>query len=141
MDTRYELVVDDSNQLSVLYELLKKRNHGISHSSMPSFSQHRKFVKSKPYRAWYIVVCSEIPVGTFYLSNENVVGINIKDDLIRDLLPNVMSYILKKYKPLQEIKSVRAARFICNIPPKNIILRDTFDQLNQELLQLTYSFE
>ena len=119
----------------------KKRDHGISHSSMPSFSQHRKFVKSKPYRAWYIVVYNEVPVGTFYLSNENVVGINIKDGLIRDLLPNVMRYILKKYKPLQEIKSVRAARFICNIPPKNMILRDIFDQLNQELLQLTYSFE
>lgn len=141
MSTKYKLVVNEEDQIEILYDLLKQRTHGISHSLMPGFREHTAFVRSKPYRAWYIVTNNNIPVGSFYITNENVVGINIKDSLIEALLKNMMNYILEHYQPLTEIKSIRANRFICNISPKNVILRKAFDRLNKDLLQLTYSFE
>ena len=41
-----------------LYELLKERKliNNISHKKMQIFSQHVKFVKTKPYDKWYIII-------------------------------------------------------------------------------------
>ena len=40
-----------------LYDLLKERDpkSNISHKKMPTFLQHKKFIKSGPYSKWYIV--------------------------------------------------------------------------------------
>ena len=46
--------------IKVLYELLKKRKHNISNTSLPSFASHIKFVNNHTYRAWYLVKLDDI---------------------------------------------------------------------------------
>ena len=47
----------DNSDFSFLYKLLKDRDpkENISHKAMPSYKEHIKFVKSKPYQKWYII--------------------------------------------------------------------------------------
>ena len=40
---------------TLLFEILKKRTHTISHKSLPTFQEHKKFVLNHPYRVWFIV--------------------------------------------------------------------------------------
>ena len=41
-----------------LYDLLKNRNPraNISHKKLPSFAKHIKFIESRPYSKWYIIL-------------------------------------------------------------------------------------
>ena len=68
--------VGDSD-LRFLYLLLKERDPraNISHKSMPTYSEHTKFVKSKPYNAWYVVYFGSKKAGSIYLSKQNEIGI------------------------------------------------------------------
>ena len=59
-----------------LFELLKERDPraNISHKKMPSYDEHIKFIKSKPYTRWYIILKSKERVGSIYLSNQVLRG-------------------------------------------------------------------
>ena len=48
--------IKDSD-FTFLYKLLKERDskENISHKEMPSYKEHIKFVKSRPYQKWYII--------------------------------------------------------------------------------------
>ena len=57
------------------------QENSISHEVMPDFEEHKNFVKSNPYRAWYLIYFKEEAVGSFYLSNDNSIELisrNIK---------------------------------------------------------------
>ena len=62
-----------------LFDLLKDRKpwESISHKKMPHYDEHVKFVRSKPYKKWYIIDYRG-PVGSIYLTHENQVGIFIE---------------------------------------------------------------
>lgn len=64
---------------SFLYDLLKERKpwESISHKKVPHYDEHVKFVRSKPYRKWYIIDYKG-PVGAIYLTNKNEIGIFIE---------------------------------------------------------------
>ena len=61
-----------------LYKLLSERipKENISHKKMPSFLQHKKFIKSKPYSYWYIIFLEKNKIGTIYLTNINEIVSN-----------------------------------------------------------------
>ena len=65
-------LVTDSD-LEFLFQLLKNRDSraNISHKKMPTYQQHVKFVKSKPYSKWYIIIQSKEKVGSISLSKTN----------------------------------------------------------------------
>ena len=56
-----------------LYNLLKERDPkaNISHKKMPTFKQHEKFMDSKPYSKWYVIMGSEEKLGSIYLTKES----------------------------------------------------------------------
>lgn len=85
-----------------LYDLLKERlaepHTNISHRSPPSLTQHQEFVRSRPYRAWFLIVAQVAPelvrevvfgppttertmddawVGAIYLTHQREVGIHL----------------------------------------------------------------
>ena len=66
-----------------LFNLLKERSstENISHKKMPTYNEHKKFVKSKPYSRWYIVVHSNKKIGSVYLSKNAEIGIYSTDQL------------------------------------------------------------
>ena len=70
-----QLKIVKKQDCQFLYKLLKERTpvENISHKKMPTYSQHVKFVMSKPYSVWYIVYHKKEKIGSFYLTKQNVV--------------------------------------------------------------------
>ena len=63
-----------------LYEMLKERDStvNVTHQKLPLFNEHLKFIKSKPYDAWYIIEIESKQVGHIYIDNKNRIGWFIK---------------------------------------------------------------
>ena len=133
-----EKVIGDENQINVLFQLLKKRKHNISNTSLPTLNSHIEFVKNHPYRAWYLIKLDDIYVGSTYVMKNNCIGISLIDDV--SIFPQVIKLISKKHKPLKEIKSVRPSNFFINIAPNNIDIESQLINLGAIKIQLSYSF-
>ena len=67
------------SDIEFLYELLNERNpkSNISHKKMPTINQHTKFVISKPYSKWYIIIYKNKKIGNVYLTKMDEIGIFI----------------------------------------------------------------
>lgn len=133
--------IDD---IQLLYKILGERKpwQSISHRKMPTFGEHRDFVKSKPYAAWYFIIkevppppnepwdCNEI-VGSTYLTHNNELGI----------------FIFKEYhgqgfgsRAINLIMSMHEPPFYANINPINHVSREFFTKLGFKFIQTTYVF-
>ena len=141
INVEFSKVIPTEYQIGILYDLLVRREHGISNKIEPVFEDHVKFVNSNPYRAWYIVVNHSKPVGTLYISKENTVGINLDGINYEKAVLEIINYVKKNYLPLPEIKSVRASTFSINVPPKNLSLIKILEGLDKEILQISYAIE
>jgi len=118
-----------------LYELLKERDPraNISHKKMPSFAQHVKFVLSKPYVKWYVIVECEKRVGSIYLTKDSEIGIFLKKDLQgRGIGFNALKLLMEK-NPRN--------RYLANVNPKNKKSIQFFKNNGFRLIQHTYELE
>jgi hypothetical protein len=122
-DLRFERIFDGSGHEEELYELLRKRQHCISHLRLPSFEQHCAFVKAHPYRAWFLVKRYNEAMGAVYLGHDNGIGLTAVG-LESLVLAASLSFILENFDPLPEIKSVRASSFHVNVAPSDSLLED-----------------
>lgn len=115
-----------------LFLLLKERDPraNISHLKMPTFSEHVKFVRSKPYTAWYVIKNKNQKVGSIYLSKQNEVGIFLKKELQKHGIGKIALENLIKRHPRK--------RYLANINPKNTKSRDFFTKNGFKLIQYTY---
>ncbi len=125
---------------TLLFEILKKRTHTISHKSLPTFQEHKKFVLNHPYRVWFIVKNKYDDIGTVYILKNNSIGINLFKEKTT-ATPWIIKKILSKYKPLKEIKSVRAAEFDFNVSPGDADYISILKKMGARLAQSTYVFE
>ena len=141
INIEFSRIIPTEVQIGITYDLLLQRRHGISHRLAPVFEDHVKFVNSNPYRAWYLAMNNQKAVGTFYLSKENTIGINISEINSEQTVAAIINYVKNNYSPLPEIKSVRASIFTINVPPKNLLLIKTLEKLDKEILQVSYSLE
>ena len=115
-----------------LYELLKERDPraNISHKKMPSFEQHVKFVLSKPYSKWYVIMESEKNMGSIYLTKDNEIGIFIKKNMQdRGIGFKALKLLIKK-NPRD--------RYLANVSPKNKKSIQFFKNNGFNLIQHTY---
>ena len=124
-------IVRDSDS-KFLFELLKDRDPraNISHKKMPSYNEHLKFIKSKPYTKWYIILKSKDRIGSIYLSKNDEIGIflskkyqgkNIGNDALKEL-----------------IRKNPRERYLANVNPKNKKSSIFFKNNNFKLIQHTY---
>ncbi len=127
-----ELKEVSKEDFTLLYELLKKRDPiaNISHKKMPTFEEHVKFVKSKPYHIWYIIYCKQEKVGSIYLSKQNEIGIFLKNDLQRKGIGMKALQLLIKYNSRK--------RYLANIHPKNKKSAEFFTKQGFHLIQHTF---
>ena len=125
---------------NLLYKLLSLRVFNISHNSLPDFDEHKKFVLKNPYRIWNFIELNNKVIGTFYITFENVISINL-------LMPDKKIYIyliekiLKEFLPLKEIKSLRSKYFIFNTNPNNSEYINALESLKLVHIQNTYSYQ
>ena len=138
-----KLVEVDPNKVSHirhLYIILNKREFNISHSKKTSYKNHKKFVQCHPYRFWYLIVEKKNHLGSIYVTNENVVGINVIKSSKTHYLKGLKT-ILKMHKPLDPIKSIRSKFFVINVRPDNHMLIEAIKSLDLTHIQNTYIFK
>jgi hypothetical protein len=123
--------------VGILHGLLLRRTHVISHKSMPTMRQHREFVLSHPYRAWYLIKAGNEYVGTIYLLKNNTIGVSVNKGAEKCFVPAIRLLLLK-YKPLPAVKSVRAAEFDFNVSPSNRRLIAILESMGARRTQVTY---
>ena len=130
-------VTNSKEEICILYELLKERSFNISHSSMPEFHDHENFVKNHPYKNWYIVFLEDKPIGTFNIKFDNSIGFNlIKQETF--IIKNILDFVKANFVPEPAVKSMTPNYFYCNISSKNIELRNIFEKLNFQFLQISF---
>ena len=115
-----------------LFDLLKERDPrvNISHRKMPTYSQHTKFIKSKPYSKWYIILKSKQKIGSIYLSKNDEIGIFILKKFQGKNIGNFALNELMKKNPRK--------RFLANVNPKNKKSISFFKNNNFKLIQYTF---
>ena len=117
----------------VLYELLKERTpeQSISHTEMPTMRQHKMFVASQPYFAWYLIEGLDCEIlGAIYLTHQREIGIGIFKEF------KSKGYGTEAVKKLMEL---HPGKFYANINPDNFASRMFFqEQFGAKLIQHTY---
>jgi len=131
-----EKVTGADDQIRALYDILIRRTYNISNKTLPSIEEHIKFTQNHPYRTWYLVKDDSDYIGSAYLMKNNCVGINLIKNF--ELFPNIVNKILKKHKPLKEVKSVRPSYFYINIAPENEQIEAQLMKLNAQKIQSTF---
>ena len=127
----------NENNLKFLYSLLKDREYSISHKEIPSFEEHSSFVKNHPYHKWFIVKNQSYLIGSIYIHKDNSIGLDIINQF-ELLIPDILYFLEKRYKPLPYIKSVRSKNFFFNISPQNHKLQNLLVSLGYEISQISY---
>ncbi len=118
-----------------LYDLLKERNSkiNISHKRMPTWEEHVRFVKSKPYSKWYIIYNKDEKIGSIYLSKQSEIGIHLLKKYEKE------SIHLESIKKLMVLNS--KIKFRANVSPKNKNYIMLFEKLGFEMIQHTYELD
>lgn len=119
-----------------LYDLLRERSTerdrfvNISHRKLPTWRRHLAFIRSKPYRAWYLIRIGPACVGTIYLSNAGEIGIVLARVYRGKGYGKAAIKLLMKRHPRK--------RYLANINPKNERSIGMFTKLGFAHLQNTY---
>lgn len=115
-----------------LFDLLNQRKstENISHKKMPTFKEHVKFVASKPYSKWHIIILDGKKVGTVYLTHQNEIGIHIVEEMRRKNIAKQALKLIMKKNP--------KTRYLANINPKNKNSIKFFTKNGFKLIQYTY---
>ena len=125
----------NTSDFRFLFNLLEQRDNrsNISHKKMPTYSEHIKFVKSKPYSKWYIIQKSKIKIGSIYLSKNNEIGIFINENFHGKGFATYALELLINKNP--------RSRYLANVNPKNLRSTKFFKKNNFKLIQHTYELE
>lgn len=123
--------VDDSD-LEFLYYLLEERDPraNISHKKMPTFEEHVKFVQSRPYSVWYVILVNKERAGSIYLSKQNEIGIFVKENVKCRGIGSQALKILMEQNPRK--------RYLANVSPQNHTSSEFFKKHDFKLIQYTY---
>ena len=136
----FEKIYGTKRQKIILFELLKKRKYNISHSQIPDINLHNKFVDNHPYREWFIIFQKEQEIGTFYIKQDNSIGLNLIKQT-KESIQLILDYINSKFSPEEEISSLVPAYFYLNISSDNFELQAILEELKIPKLQISYKIQ
>ena len=128
------LVKVSRSDYKFLYDLLKRRDPSanISHRMMPTYQEHIKFIKSKPYKVWYTIRLRNTKVGSVYISKQNEIGIFLlKKHQGKNIGQKALEMLMQK-SPQK--------RYLANVNPKNRNSITFFKKNRFKLIQHTYEF-
>ena len=132
-------VSEKNEHIEFLYGLLKMKDYSISHKKMPSRAEHELFMKSNPYRAWYIIEQDKVFLGSIYLL-ENNIGITLRKSDPAVLKASINEF-LEGHFPLEPIPSIRPSNFTFNVNPCNKELIKVLKSLGASKVQESYSLK
>lgn len=138
-DDKIKTSMNEQFRLKFLYDLLKERPDyaNISHKKMPTYEEHCAFVKSNPYKHWFLVLNFELTdinlcfvIATVYITKQNEIGIAVKKEYQRK---GYATEILVKL-----INENKDGELFANIAPGNIGSQRLFEKLGFKHIQNTY---
>ncbi len=136
-EIHFEMVTATQEQIDVLFNLLQSRVHKISYQDT-NHQAHSKFVSEHPYRLWFLVKVNNDYVGSFYITKENTIGINVTDESTQIAVKEIIKFVNDNHAPLPAMPSVRARQYSINVPPTNEILAQTLKVLGADIAQISY---
>ena len=132
-----ELITGKDEQNKILYDLLLKRTFRISHQLMPNFDDHVNFILEHPYRSWFLLKDKDMYLGSFYIHNDNSIGINLIT-YEEEIVTWCLEFINKEFEPLSPIKSVIPPFFYLNVSPENTEMISLLKREGHEQIQLSF---
>ena len=132
-----ELIIGKDEQNKILYDLLLKRTFRISHQLMPNFDDHVNFILEHPYRSWFLLKDKDMYLGSFYIHNDNSIGINLIT-YEEEIVTWCLEFINKEFEPLPPIKSVIPPFFYLNVSPENTEMISLLKREGHEQIQLSF---
>ena len=127
----------DKIHIKLLFEMLNKREYSISHDKIITFKKHIIFVKTNPYRNWFLIYQDKEIIGSIYSTYENYLGINLVIHQ-KELYKEIIIKFISKIKPLKPKSSIRNKNFSINVPFGNFILEEALIELKASFVQKTY---
>ena len=89
-----------------------------------------KFVMSKPYSKWYIIILDGKKIGSVYLTHQNEIGIQVVEEVRgKNIAKQALELIMEKNPK---------SRYLANINPKNKRSIKFFTKNGFKLIQYTY---
>ena len=137
LEIEFEKVTASLEQIDELFNLLCERLHRISHEDV-NYDEHKGFVCSHPYRVWFLVKADFRYIGSFYITKDNSIGINVSERCVPLVVKPIIEFVVTNYKPLVAIPSIRNGSFAINVPHTNRVLAESLKDIGAELAQLTY---
>lgn len=120
-----------------LYDLLKERlkepNTNISHTELPKYEDHLKFIESEPYLFWSVVANHDAPeqcIGATYATDRYEIGIHIAARFRRQ--GYAKSVLQACFSANPDVK------FLANINPNNPASIKLFEGFGFRHIQNTY---
>ena len=115
-----------------LYKLLEEKESvtNISHQQMPTWGEHVKFNKSKPYKYDFVIKDGRKKTGRIYVTRQNEIGIHIKK-----------CFQSKRYGTAalrMILDKLNGNTLYANIAPSNKKSQNFFKKFGFKLIQYTY---
>ena len=125
--------IASEDDIFFLYGLLKERTKEMSISfKMPTYQEHKTFVKSRPYHSWFVIYDGDVRVGTVYKTKHDEIGIQIKKEFHR-------RGFAEQVIPL--MYELGDGRNLANINPLNEPSIALFNKLGFKLIQYTFELK
>jgi len=124
-----------------LYALLQERPRSswISHQRMPSFEQHCDFVRSSPFRYWYLIEEGGEIVGEIQATQNNELGVSVFQSQQRKYIATrAIRLFCETHTPLPAIPAVRVAAWLAHVAPGAEGSHGLFEALGGRPVQVTY---
>jgi len=137
---QFERVVSSEEQIKHLYELLKQRKYSISHGKIPDYDKHYKFVKNHPYLHWFIVKDEKKSYGSFYIKNDNSIGMNL-ELISEEILISCLDFIKNNFNPQEEKNSLIPKYFYINVAYSNKKFLNALKELDLLPIQISFKLE
>jgi RimJ/RimL family protein N-acetyltransferase len=123
----------------ILQERLRDRSLNISHANLPTRAEHARFMRSKPYRAWYLIEADGALIGHIWVNRQNEIGLNVlKSARRKGYEAAALLALLDRHRPLPAIPSKRSGNFLANVSPNNKALMRVLENLGAKKVQCTY---
>lgn len=132
MNDEIKLKQITKNDYEFLYRLLAERDPraNISHQNMPTYQQHVRFIKSKPYSKWYVINFNNQRAGSVYLTGMDEIGIFLAKEFHGKKIGVKALRLLMQLNPRE--------RYLANVNPHNKKSIRFFTKNRFQLIQYTY---
>ncbi len=133
---------DENVTPGVLYWLMYERppESFISHTTLPTPAQHAEFVRSKPFRYWYLIQHLETYVGAIECTDRNEVGVAIfKTHQRKGYAREALKLFFETHEPLPAIPAIRNGKWLANVATGNEASRAFFAKLGFAPIQETWA--